>query len=183
MSTSKMVSGTTGNMTAMLDEALAAGWTPNGSPILATDGTFYQLMYKGLSTGGAGGDLPDGSVAVANGDTVPVRHISGSDIVTGTIAVVDDALNSVVLPETTALTNDGDEITIGDGHGHQATATIAVAGGVISSGTPGQVDLSSNSAIVNDQQTLDDVASVTGAYVDTVTVTVEDGAITAIVLS
>lgn len=51
MPTNKLVSGTTGNISALINAALADDWLPAGTPLLASDGTFHQLMYKGLPAG------------------------------------------------------------------------------------------------------------------------------------
>lgn len=50
MATSKLVKGTTNNITAAIDAALADGWVPVGPPVMEPDGDMFQLMYKGLAT-------------------------------------------------------------------------------------------------------------------------------------
>ena len=174
MSTSTLVSGTTGNITQMVNDALAAGWLPNGSPLLGADGTFHQLMYKGLPSAGAGG-----SSGPADDDPMLIANSAGAPIATATFLSSLDMGNGTLLPaaklgEDSALLSDGGQMGVKDQSGTQVSSVdIAVTGGVAT------LTLDPVSAVLSNGQTLSGIAP-SGAYTTGIQFTVVDGVITAV---
>lgn len=174
MSTSKLVSGTTGNITQMVNEALAAGWLPNGSPLLGADGTFHQLMYKGLPSAGAGG-----SSGPADADPMLIATNAGAPAATATFLSSLDMGNGTLLPAAKldaeyALLTDETQMAVKSQAGLQvSTVDVAVVDGVA------ELTLDAVSVILSNGQTLGGVVP-SGAYTNGIQFTIVDGVITAI---
>lgn len=169
-------------------------------------GSMQSAMPVNVQSGG----IPEGDVAVGNGDPVNVRNSSGADPHPATIVVEEEALVGVNLVDATvALVDDGDEIPVRgidfpvtvaegavtgvtipdtfalveDGEPVDVVGELATVSSSteVSAGEVSEVTLPGNAALVVDGAVL--TIPVTGDYVDTVSFTVAGGLITGIVLS
>lgn len=117
------------SISAAVNAALADGMQPFGAPMLdASRDTYAQAMVAGTPDSGG---LPEGSVAVADGDTVAVVNSAGAESHNATAAVASDTLTNVKLADTVALVDDAQALTVPVTGNYVDTITPTVADGVI----------------------------------------------------
>lgn len=154
---------------------ITGGWQPAGPLVLQYDGTLAQSFTQGTADTG----VPTGSVVLANGATVAVVNSASGDSHNATATVTGTTLTNVKFASTIAMVDSADTVVVHNSAGTNVagTHTAEVAVGALT-----DVKLAATVAPVTSGQVLTGVTP-TGTFITSVTFTVANGVITAIVLS
>ncbi len=98
-----------GGMNQQLTSALSAGWQPMGYLRITNNDQqdFYQMMYQGTNV-----DVNAYQSIVDNGQVLPVKNSAGTVTANGTASISQSAINSVSLPDSTAIVTNTQVLSI-----------------------------------------------------------------------
>lgn len=89
-----------GAMNQMITSALSEGWKPMGY-LRITNGQqkdFYQMMYQGSNI-----DVDGYQAVISNAQQLTVKNSAGTVSATGTANITQSNVNSINLPDSTAI--------------------------------------------------------------------------------